>query len=87
MSVKSDLLDYQKDIKDLEKQEQKLTGGIDTLYESLKKDIGDLSMSDKNAIKDAKKVIKDLRCQLKKAEKQLTEKVELIEKMIADMED
>ena len=87
MSVKNELLGYQKEIKDLERHEQKLIGAIDTLYESLKKDIGDLSISDKEAIVDATEVVKDLRGQLKKAEKQLTEKVKLIENMIADMED
>lgn len=87
MSVKSDLLDYQKDIKDLEKQEQKLTGAIETLYDSLRKDIGDISMDDGEAVAEAKRIIMTLKDQLKKAEKQLSGKVELIETMVAEMED
>lgn len=86
MNDKTILNELQTDIKRLERQEIKISGSLETLFNNLKQELGDPSMTDAEALDLVDSEVKNITKKIKKAKKQFAEKVSEIEEVVENDE-
>lgn len=86
MSVESKLLNYKKEMKEIENDIQRSKGSLDNLYESLKTDLDIKGKPDK-LIKETEKMIKKIDKQSKDNEEKLETLMEEIEEKYQEFEE
>lgn len=86
MNIEKKLFKLKNEMRDLEKKEQRLTGTLEALTKTVKKDLGDQGMPDNEIVKATRKKIKDLKGKREKANGQLTDKMEIIDEMMETTE-
>jgi len=81
------LTSLQKEMADLEKKEQNIKGSLKTLYQGLKKDLGDVNLKDIKVIDTAEKMIKDSKMKAKKAGDLFNQIMIEIDEIVKDSEE
>lgn len=87
MNIERKLLKLKKEMSDLEKKEQRLVGTLETLFNTLKKALGDPDLNEKDIVKITRATIKELKKKRGKAQGQLEDKMEIINEKLEAVED
>ncbi|MDA3790525.1 MAG: hypothetical protein PF503_18785 [Desulfobacula sp.] len=86
MEIERKLAKYKREVDSLEKDLIRFKGNLETLFKGLRKKLNDPNSDDEEILVEVKVKIKEAKKEMKKAQDQFLEKMELIDKMAKELE-